>query len=129
MTSHWPEIIALILLVGGAAFFAASEAAIVSVGRIRARALMEKKVRGSSRLQRLIEERNRTLTSVLIGSTVVLLAADSLATYLFIVGGIPGAAIWSTVVMTIVILLFGEILPKTLAVSSPDRTALRLAPF
>jgi putative hemolysin len=129
MTSHWPEIIALILLVGGAAFFAASEAAIVSVGRIRARALMEKKVRGSSRLQRLIEERNRTLTSVLIGSTVVLLAADSLATYLFIVWGIPRAAIWSTVVMTIVILLFGEILPKTLAVSSPDRTALRLAPF
>jgi putative hemolysin len=129
MTSHWPEIIALVLLVGGAAFFAASEAAIVSVGRIRARALMEKKVRGSTRLQHLIEERNRTLTSVLIGSTVVLLAADSLATYLFIVWGVPHAAIWSTVVMTIVILLLGEILPKTVAVSSGDRTALRLAPF
>ncbi|HYZ16671.1 MAG TPA: hemolysin family protein, partial [Candidatus Acidoferrum sp.] len=117
------------LLVGGAAFFAASEAAIVSVGRIRARALMEKKVRGSTRLQHLIEDRNRTLTSVLIGSTVVLLAADSLATYLFIVWGVPHAAIWSTVVMTIVILLLGEILPKTVAVSSGDRTALRLAPF
>jgi putative hemolysin len=129
MTSHWPEIIALVLLVGGAAFFAASEAAIVSVGRIRARALMEKRVRGSSRLQHLIEDRNRTLTSVLIGSTVVLLAADSLATYLFIVWGVPHAVIWSTVVMTIVILLLGEILPKTVAVSSGDRTALRLAPF
>jgi CBS domain containing-hemolysin-like protein len=90
---------------------------------------MEKKVRGSTRLQHLIEDRNRTLTSVLIGSTVVLLAADSLATYLFIVWGVPHAAIWSTVVMTIVILLLGEILPKTVAVSSGDRTALRLAPF
>lgn len=129
MTSHWPEIIALVLLVGGAAFFAASEASIVSIGRVRARALMEKKVRGSSRLQHLVEDRNRTLTSVLIGSTVVLLAADSLATYLFILWGVPHAAFWSTVVMTIVILLLGEILPKTVAVSSGDRTALRLAPF
>jgi putative hemolysin len=129
MTPHWPEIIGLVLLVGGAAFFAASEAAIVSVNRIRARALVEKKVRGSSRLQRLVEDRNRTLTSVLIGNTVVLLAADSVATYLFIIAGVPHAALWSTVVMTIVILLLGEILPKTVAVSSGDRTALRLAPL
>jgi putative hemolysin len=129
MTSHWPEIIALVLLVGAAAFFAASEAAIVSVNRIRARALVEKKVRGSARLQRLVEDRNRTLTSVLIGGTVVLLASDSVATYLFIIWGVPHAALLSTIVMTVVILLLGEILPKTVAVSSGDRTALRLAPF
>jgi putative hemolysin len=128
-TPHWPGILALIVLVGAAAFFAASEAAIVSINRIRARALAEKNVRGGRGLERLLENRNRTLTTVLIGSTFVLLAADSLATELFIRWGIPSAAIWSTVVMTVVILLFGEILPKTLAVSSGDRTALRLAPF
>jgi magnesium and cobalt exporter, CNNM family len=128
-TSPWPAIIALVLLVGAAAFFAASEAAIVQMNRIRARALAEKEIRGAARLQKLIEDRNRTLTSVLIGSTFVLLAADSVATELFIEAGIPHAAIWSTVVMTIVILLFGEILPKTVAVGSGDRTALRLAPF
>jgi putative hemolysin len=127
--AHWPGIIVLVLLVGVAAFFAASEAAIVSVNRIRARALAEKKIRGSQRLERLIDDRNRTLTSVLIGSTFVLLAADSLATYLFVVWGVPHAAVWSTVVMTVSILLFGEILPKTLAVSTGDRTALRLAPL
>jgi putative hemolysin len=128
MTSHWPEIVALILLVGAAAFFAASEAAIVSMNRLRARALSEKNVRGGVGLERLLADRNRTLTSVLIGSTVVLLAADSLATALFIELGIANAAIWSTVVMTIIILLLGEILPKTIAVGSGDRTALRLAP-
>ncbi len=128
-SSHWPGILALIVLVGAAAFFAASEAAIVSINRIRARALAEKNVRGGRRLEKLLENRNRTLTSVLIGSTFVLLAADSVATELFIRWGIPNAAIWSTVVMTVVILLFGEILPKTLAVGSGDRTALRLAPF
>ena len=82
MTSeaHWPEIVALVVLVGAAAFFAASEAAIVSINRIRARALAEKNVRGARRLEKLVENRNRTLTSVLIGSTFVLLAADSVAT-------------------------------------------------
>ena len=127
--AHWPGIVILVLLVGVAAFFAASEAAIVSINRIRARALVEKKIRGSQKLERLVEDRNRTLTSVLIGSTFVLLAADSLATYLFLRWDIPHAAIWSTVVMTVAILLFGEIIPKTLAVQTGDRTALRLAPF
>ena len=126
--AHWPEILTLFVLVGAAAFFAASEAAIVAVNRIRARALAEKNIRGSKRLQRLLENRNRTLTSVLIGSTFVLLAADSLATEIFIESNVPNAAIWSTVVMTVVLLLFGEILPKTFAVGSGERTALRLAP-
>jgi CBS domain containing-hemolysin-like protein len=129
MTSNWPEVAALVVLVGVAAFFAASEAAVVSTGRIRARALLEKKIRGAARLVRLVEDRNRTLTTVLIGSTFVLLAADSLATYLFLKWNVPNAAIWSTVVMTIAILLFGEILPKTVAVSTGDRTALRIAPL
>jgi putative hemolysin len=128
MTPQWPAILALMLLVAAAAFFAASEAAIVSTNRIRARALAEKGVAGARRLERLVETRNRTLTTVLIGSTFVLLAADSLATALFIAAGIPHAAIWSTIVMTIVILILGEILPKTVAVGAGDRTALRLAP-
>ena len=129
MTSKWPEVVALVVLVGVAAFFAASEAAIVATNRIRARALLEKKIRGAERLVRLVEDRNRTLTTVLIASTFVLLAGDSLATYLFLQWGVPHAAIWSTVVMTVAILMFGEILPKTIAVSSGDRTALRIAPL
>jgi putative hemolysin len=129
MTPHWPEIFALVVLIGAAAFFAASEAAVVAINRITARTIADKGVRGGARLLRLVENRNRTLTSVLIGNTVVLLAADSLATYLFIAIGVPHAAIWSTVTMTIVFLLFGEILPKTVAVSNGERTALGLAPF
>jgi len=127
--AHWPEIILLVLLVGAAAFFAASEAAIVAMNRIRARALAEKNIRGSRALQRMVENRNRTLTSVLIGSTFVLLAADSVATALFIRWNVSNAAIWSTIVMTVLLLIFGEILPKTIAVGSGDRTALRLAPI
>jgi putative hemolysin len=127
--AHWPEIVAVVLLIGAAAFFAASEAAIVSVNRIRMRALVEKGIRGSGRLMRLLENRNRTLTSVLIGSTIVLLAADSVATELFIHLNVPNAALWSTLVMTVLLLLFGEILPKTVAVGAGERTALSLAPL
>jgi len=57
----------------------------------------------------------------------VLLATSGYATYLFVELGIPQAPLWSTLIMTVVLLLFGEILPKTLAVSNSGRAALRLA--
>jgi putative hemolysin len=68
------------------------------------------------------------LTSILIGNTIVLLIASSFATYVFIRAGIPNAAVISTVVMSFVLLLFGELIPKTVAVSDNERWALRLAP-
>ncbi|HTX02344.1 MAG TPA: hemolysin family protein [Candidatus Acidoferrales bacterium] len=123
------EILALVLLIGGAAFFAASEAALISVSRLRMRQMVEQHVRGSPSALRLVDDRSRLLATILIGNTVVLLAADSLATWIFIRQGVPHAAIWSTVVMTVLILLFGEIIPKTVAVASSERWAIRLAPI
>jgi putative hemolysin len=122
------EILVLVLLVAGAAFFAASEAALISVSRIRIRGMVEHKVRGSRSALHLVEERSRLLATVLIGNTVVLLAADSLATWIFIREGVPHAAVWSTLVMAVLILLFGEIIPKTVAVSNAVRWAIILAP-
>jgi putative hemolysin len=122
------EIAALVVLVLLAAFFAASEAALVGVSRLRARAMMERGVRRANAVLRLVENKNTFLTSILIGNTIVLLIADSLATYVFIEAGIPNGAIISTIVMTFVLLLFGEIIPKTVAVSDNERWALRLAP-
>jgi putative hemolysin len=124
MHDYWPEALALIVFVGAAAFFAASEAAIVSVSRITVRTLAEKGTPGANRLAAMIEDRNRTLTTVLIANTFVLLATDSLATYLFILAGVPNAPLWSTLATTVVLLIFGEILPKTLAVANSARTAL-----
>ncbi|HEV3152586.1 MAG TPA: hemolysin family protein [Candidatus Baltobacteraceae bacterium] len=116
------------LLVLLAAFFAASEAALVGVSRLRARSMVEKGMKRARAVLKLTEDRNRFLTSILIGNTIVLLIADSLATYIFIRAGIPRAAVISTVVMTFLLLLFGEIVPKTIAVSDNERWALRLAP-
>ena len=124
----WYEFAAVVALVVLAAFFAASEAALVGVSRLRARAMIEKGIKRARSVLRLTEDRNRFLTSILIGNTIVLLVADSLATYIFIRAGVPHAAIVSTIIMTFVLLLFGEIVPKTIAVSDNERWALRLAP-
>jgi putative hemolysin len=127
VSDYWLELLALAVFVGAAAFFAASEAAIVSVSRITARTLAEKGIPGAARLQKMLEDRNRTLTSILIANTFVLLATNGVATYLFVELGVPNAPLWSTIATTIVLLLFGEILPKTLAVSNSSKASLRLA--
>ncbi|MFN2527525.1 MAG: hemolysin family protein [Candidatus Baltobacteraceae bacterium] len=122
------EVLALVVLVLAAAFFAASEAALVSVSRLRARGMLERGLKEANAVLQLLDDRNRFLTSILVANTIVLLGADSLATFLFIQAGVPYAAVISTVVMTVVFLLFGEIIPKTVAVTDSDRWALRLAP-
>ncbi|HEY6449569.1 MAG TPA: hemolysin family protein, partial [Candidatus Cybelea sp.] len=87
----------------------------------------ERRMRGALNLERLVDDKVRFLTSILVGNTIVLLAADSLATYIAISLRIPSGAILATVVMTVVFLLFGEIIPKTVATGDSERWALRLA--
>ena len=121
------QIVALVVLVLLAAFFAASEAALVSISRLRARAIAERRVRGAQNLQELVDDKIHFLTAILVGNTIVLLAADSLATYIAISLGIPSGAVLSTIVMTVIFLLFGEVVPKTVATGDAERWALKLA--
>jgi putative hemolysin len=121
------QIAALVALLLLAAFFSASEAALVSISRLRARAIADRKVRGGRVLQRLVEGKSRFLTTMLVGNTIALLAADSLATYMALSLGLPAGAVGSTIVMTAVFLLFGEIVPKTAATGDSERWALVLA--
>ena len=121
------EIVALVILVLCSAFFSASETALVAVSRVRARALYDSKLRGSGYVLRLVEDKSHVLTSILIGNTFALLAADSLATILAVAVGLPHPAIWSTLVMSVVLLLFGEIIPKTLAAGDSDRWLIALS--
>jgi putative hemolysin len=124
---YWTHLLALIVLVLLAAFFAASEAALISISRLRARTMAERRVRGGKDVLDIVDDKNRFLTSILVGNTIVLLASDSLATYVAIELGLPAAAVISTVFMTVVMLLFGEIIPKMVATADNERWALRLA--
>ena len=124
---NWLEIAALVVFVACSAFFSASETALVSLSRLRARALVDAKIRGAAALANLIENKSNLLSSILIGNTVALLAADSLATTIAIDLDLPAPAVWSTVVMSIVLLLFGEIMPKTAASGHGERYMLAMS--
>jgi putative hemolysin len=120
-------IIGIICLVVLAGLFAASEAALLALSRLR---ILQRPGDGkTSRLIKLVDERNHYLTTILVGNTIVLLAADSLATWAAIAYGIWKPVLTATVVMTVALLLFGEVIPKMVVVQDANKWAPRLAGF
>lgn len=111
------------------AFFSASETALMSLSKIRLRHLQEEKVKHADLVQSLVEKPNRLLGSILVGNNLVNIAASAIATVLF-TKFFPGlGALIATVVMTVLVLVFGEITPKSLAAAKSEKFSLRLAPF
>lgn len=121
-----------ILLLGSlillSAFFSSAETAYSSVNKIRLRNFADEGKRGSKRALAIAENFDKALSTILIGNNIVNIAAASIsaavATDLF--GGNTGLVI-STVVMTILILIFGEILPKSLAKEHAESYSLLIA--
>jgi len=120
-------IVSLVVLMCLSAFFSASETAYTSLNRIKLKSLSAKSKRARLALK-ILETYDKLLSSVLIGNNIVNISASALATALFIdLFGARGVSI-ATLIMTILLLIFGEISPKTLAKESPELTALRAAP-
>ena len=115
----------LMLLIIGSAFFSASETALTSLSKIRLRNMVEEKVKNADKIQRLVEKPNQLLSSILVGNNLVNIAASSLATLLAIelFNGSSGVGI-ATAFMTIMILIFGEITPKTIAAQNSEKVSL-----
>lgn len=111
--SYWePWAVAGLLLCS--AFFSASETALTALSRLRVRTLAEQGVAQAQLLTQLTEDRARSISAILIGNNVVNVSASTIATALAInVWGPVGAGI-SAVFMTLAILIFGEIIPKSL---------------
>jgi CBS domain containing-hemolysin-like protein len=127
--SHYvPMIISLAVLLGFSGFFSACEMAFSSLNRIKLKNLAVKSKRARLALK-MLEVYDKILSTVLIGNNVVNIAASALATALFIgIFGAVGVSI-ATLVMTVLLLIFGDISPKALAKEMPELTALRAAPF
>lgn len=115
----------LIVLVALSAFFSGSETALTSVNKIRLKSLAESGNEKAARTLRVAENYERMISTVLIGNNIVNIASASLATVIFTVllGADKGAAV-STIVMTIVVLIFGEVLPKNYAKNNADSLAM-----
>ncbi len=129
------NIIALFIFVCLSAFFSLSETALTSVSRIKVKKMLDKGHFGAKFLKKLREDPNKMLATILIGNNVVNLAAASLATFIFI-GFFAGGRILnegvtvavSTLVMTLVILVLGEIVPKTSALKYSEKLSTAVAP-
>lgn len=118
------QIIILLLLVLLSAFFSSAETALTTSNKIRMRALAEDGDERAKRVLRITDDSGKMLSAILIGNNIVNLSASSLATSLAIeLWGSVGAGI-TTGVLTVIILIFGEISPKTLATIHADKIAL-----
>jgi len=121
------QIILLAVLIGMSAFFSASETALMSLSKIRIRHLVDEKVRGAEAVSKLVENPNKLLGSILVGNNVVNIGASALATSLAIhYVGSAGVGI-ATGIMTLLILIFGEITPKSLATQHSEFISLKIA--
>src|SRR5882724_9844502 len=121
--------IAIILLLVACAFFAGSETALTAASRPRLHELEQRGDRRAGIVNRLRRQMERVIGAILLGNILVNILASALATNLLIgLFGDRGVA-YATAGMTVLILLFGEVLPKTYAINNPDRTALALAPI
>lgn len=118
-------IVALLLI---SAFFSGSETAITAASRARMHSLEKRGNWRAGLVNRLMDRRDRLIGALLLGNNVVNIAASTLAAGLFLeLFGAVGVA-YATLVMTVLVVIFSEVLPKTYAIDRPDRMSLALAP-
>ncbi len=117
-------ILAIAFLIAFSAFFSGSETALTAVSQARMHRLDQEGNKHAHRVVTLLEQRERLIGSILLGNNLVNILASSLATTVFLhFFGTTGVA-YATLVMTLLIVVFAEVLPKTLALANPDRIAL-----
>lgn len=122
-----PFILCGLLLLSG--FFSATETAFMSANTIKLKNMAAKGHRGAARVLRLLDNYDKLISTILIGNNVVNIVSSALATLIFVrILGHVGVSIASAI-MTVLVLLFGEITPKTMAREAPESFAIFCAPF
>lgn len=122
-------IIILIILIMISALCSMTETAISSVNIIRVKAKAKKGDKAAKRVYRLSKKYSETLTTILIFNNIVNILSTSLATYIFSKQLGSTGVVYATVIMTILILLFGEISPKIIAKQNAEKIMYKVAPI
>lgn len=130
MDSNTISLIIIVACIIMSAYFSATETAFSSLNRIRVKNMAEKGNRKAALVLELSENYDKLLSTILIGNNIVNIASASLATVLFVrmLGESAGPSV-STVVTTVVVLIFGEISPKSIAKEMPEKFAMFSAPM
>ena len=129
LSSFIPSILVMAFCIIMSAYFSATETAFSSLNRTRIKVLAENGNRRAQLTYRLSENYDKLISTILIGNNLVNILVASVGTLLFVeIWGDIGATI-STVVVTIVVLIFGEITPKSIAKDFPEKFAMFSAPL
>src|SRR6056297_1066705 len=127
-TAFWISAGSILALLVLSAYFSGSETALTAASRGKLRARADKGDTGAARALSITEDNERLIGSVLLGNNLVNILAASLATALFTrLFGESGVAL-ATLVMTLLVLIFAEVLPKTYAITNAEVAAARTAP-
>jgi Mg2+/Co2+ transporter CorB len=126
-TPDLPALIIIVVCLLLSAFFAGSETALTASSRARMLWLEKQGDRRAATVNRLLQSRERLLGALLLGNNAVNIAASSLATGLLLAWLGDVGVVYATVVMTVLVVVFCEVLPKTAAINAPDRIAVLVA--
>jgi Mg2+/Co2+ transporter CorB len=126
--TFWLTVIAVTALLLVSAFFSGSETALTAASRGKLKSQADKGSRGAKAAMKVTDDSERMIGALLLGNNVANILSASLVTALLTdIVGTNGVAI-ATVVVTALVLVFGEVLPKTLAIINPEPFAMRVAP-
>lgn len=124
MASHITLLWVLLGLLILSAFFSASEASLIALNKVRVRHMMEKKKRGAARVYKIISRMDRLIATLLVGNNLVNTAIAAIATVILTDYFAEGKAILiGTVLITVLIVIFGELTPKIFATNHPEGMA------
>jgi Mg2+/Co2+ transporter CorB len=124
LTEDWLSLAVILLCLVAAAFFSASETSLTAVSRARLLRLEKAGNRRATAVGRLLEVRERMIGAILTGNNIVNIAATAMTTGLLLAWFGEIGALYATGIMTVVVVVFTEVLPKTLAINAPERVAL-----
>jgi Mg2+/Co2+ transporter CorB len=127
--AFWLTVGGILVLIMLSGFFSGSETALTASSRSKLRAQADKGTKGAESALKVTEDTERLIGAVLLGNNLVNILAAALATALFTrIFGESGVAL-ATLVMTVLVLVFAEVLPKTYAITDPEAAANRVAPL
>jgi Mg2+/Co2+ transporter CorB len=127
LIEDWIALAFILVCLVFAFFFAASETALTAVSRARMLRLEKSGNWRAKLVNRLIETRERMIGAILTGQNAVNIAASAVATGVLLAWFGDVGVLYATIIMTVVTIVFAEVLPKTLAINAPDRVALLVA--
>ncbi|MBI1868351.1 MAG: HlyC/CorC family transporter [Methylocystis sp.] len=123
----WVTIFIVLLCILLSAFFSASETALTAASRARMHTLEKEGDKRAALVNRLLRQRNRMIGAVVLGATLVNIGGSAFMTTVLVFLTGERGAVYATILMTALLLVFAEVLPKTLAINRPDRISLAVA--